>query len=247
MSSGEHHINTHGLDIGLDRAEIDLRGRIQLHPTEKTPTTVDREAQPDSSTLHHLLGTFKSKTHHAAIEIRKTLNISKVSDNIELENRVILAHDADEHSNIRLVHNIPGPDKTTFKDALHNPINRIVSRVSGQGNKQVAAQIATKEIPHGQEVDMVKTFSKLKGARTEKEKLLAIDDLNKLIKERQSALARWTLDRHVTKVRLMPQETIEKPKQANFQKHMPDEGLVIDWAGYARKAGVTQSSHLCGS
>jgi hypothetical protein len=111
--------------------------------------------------------------------------------------------------------------------------------VSGEGNEQIAANIAAKEIPHGEEVDLINAHDAIAKAKTEHEKLLAIDDVKRLMKERQSTYARWSLDRHVTKIRVLPRETMVKKPQSAFQKMDSQGHVVTDWHAYGSHVSST--------
>jgi hypothetical protein len=127
---------------------------------------------------------------------------------------------------------------------VHNPVDTVKSKVSNQGNQQIAANIAAKEISHGKEVDLVNAHDAVTRATTEREKLLAIKDLSKLTKERQGTYARWSLDRHVTKVRRLPRESMVKKPQSQFMKKNSQGQLVTDWNAYGSHVS-TNSNKKC--
>jgi hypothetical protein len=228
------------MDIGLDRAGITNENQIQIPKADDEDSNysdpVDNETRSSSS----LVNTLKQRKHHAAVKIRKTLHISKPTDDFDSQSPV-LANTTDEQSDSRLVHQLPIPDKANMKDFLHHPVDTVKSKVSDQGNQQVAANIAAKEIPHGEEVDLINAHDAVGRARTEHERLLAIDDVKRLMKERQSTYARWSLDRHVTKIRILPRETMVRKPQAAFQKKDVQGQIITDWNAYANH--VSTSAH----
>lgn len=249
MDSKADHVPAEGLEIGLDRSTINQDGQIQLphddnigsaatHNRVDNSATVGRTAAGSDLTrspTNKSDSKLKQKTHNAALKIREKLHIKKASDDVDPEERTVLARDADEdNDDARLVHQLPKHEKPTLKDLAHNPVETIKSKVSNEGNHQVAANIAAKEVPHGQEVEIVKAATAVNRARTEKEKLLAIQDLNKLMSERQSTMVRWTLDRHVTKLRVLPRDTVVMPNKADYKKITKD-GIVTDWHAYGAK------------
>jgi hypothetical protein len=100
------------------------------------------------------------------------------------------------------------------------------------GNQEVAANIAAVEIHHGQEVDLVNAASAAEEATTEKEKAAATQTLSELLKQRQSTYVRWSLDRHVTRLRVLPRDTMEqKPKEA-FEETDAQGNTIINWKAY---------------
>ncbi|KAF2759870.1 hypothetical protein EJ05DRAFT_484768 [Pseudovirgaria hyperparasitica] len=221
---------TQVLQMALDRADIDSQGQLQLPvggpaiainvSTRSTPT------DPPSVTS-------KEKRHHAVVKLRKVLHMSKPSDHVIPADRTVLAQDADAQSDARLVHALPHTEKHTVKEMLHSPIATAKAKVTGQGSHEVAANMAAKEIPHGQEVDLMNAETGLSGAQTEDESRVAKGVLERLLRERQTTYARWTLDRHVSKLRVLPKR--EKPTLVDFETDVHGEGRVIDWRGYAER------------
>jgi hypothetical protein len=231
-------------EIGLDRSNITHEGQIKL-PTLDDDQDDDqynevRPLEPDSRTASIKVA-LKERKHHAAVKIRKTLHLSKDSDNITSQSPVLA--NTTEKSDSRLLQKLPEPDKHGLKEFVHNPVDTVKSKVSGQGNQQVAANIAAKEVSHGQEVDLVNAHDAVGRAKTEHEKLMAIKDVSKLMKDRQSTYARWSLDRHVTKVRLLPRETmVLKPKVA-FQTRNARGEIVTDWNAYTQHVSFLGSQN----
>ncbi|CAO2658052.1 Nn.00g073120.m01.CDS01 [Neocucurbitaria sp. VM-36] len=229
--------------IGLDRSNITYKGQIQLpeqgHSQRhddgpyQSPSKHVELQQPDSRSSTKLIkDSFKQKTHDASIKIKKTLHISKTSDELVTTSSPILANTAEGQSDSRLNNISPIPEKHTLKDLVHHPVETITSKVSNQGNQEVAANVAVKEISHGQEVDLVNASTAVERARTEHEKLLAIQNLSELLKERQSTYVRWTLDRHVTKIRIIPRDTVVRRPRTDYQKKDVRGEVIIDWKAY---------------
>ena len=106
------------------------------------------------------------------------------------------------------------------------------SVVAGQGGHQAASNLLAKEVSHGQEVELVKAHDEVLTASSEAVKLLAVKELGALMKARQDQYVRWTMDRHVTKVRLRPQGTVEKKKKRDFVVRMKEGKEKMDWEGY---------------
>jgi hypothetical protein len=238
MDATKELVQLDGLDIGLDRSNITTEDQIQLPRLDHDDSSSDNtQAEPESRSSSHLINSLKERKHHAGVKIRKTLHISKATDNLASQSPV-LANSGDEPpSKSRLVYPLPPPDKTTMKDFLHNPVDTVKSKVSDQGNQEVAANIAAKEIAHGEEVDLVKAHDAVGRAETESERLLAIQDVKRLMKERQSTYARWSLDRHVSKIRVLPKTTMVRRAQAEFQTKDVRGQVTTDWNAYGRHVG----------
>jgi len=230
-------VEVNEIDIGLDRSIINKDNKIELPNLDSDHSDDDATSEPESRSSSKLVNSLRQRKHHAGIKIRKTLHISKATDDLS-SNSPVLANTAEEDSGARLVHKLPVPDKPTMKDFMHNPVDTVKDKVSNQGNQQVAANIAAKEISHGNEVDLINAHDAVNRATTERERLLAIKDVSRLMKERQSTYARWSLDRHVTKIRILPRETMVKKSQAEFQKQDSQGHIVTDWNAYASHVSI---------
>jgi hypothetical protein len=223
--------------IGLDRANINTEGQIQI-PSQLNQSKDHPESQSPNSSSHGLLNTLKGRKHDATAKLKQKLHISKGSGNSTSE-EPILAETFEGESDARLMSSLPELEKNTFKDLAHNPVGTIKDKVSGEGSHQAAANIAAKEIPHGQEVDLVNADSAVQQAISETEKLLAIQHLDELLKQRQNMFARWTMDRHITKLRILPQEDYIKNPLSAFESKTPQGDIVVDWKGYFKHASLT--------
>jgi hypothetical protein len=244
MDAKKELVQVDEVDIGLDRSNITTENQIQIPSLDHEDSFDINSAEPETRSSSHLVNSLKERKHHAGIKIRKTLHISKATDNLSSQSPV-LANSSDEPSSkSRLVHQLPAPEKTTVKDFLHNPVDTVKSKVSDQGNQQVAANIAAKEIAHGEEVDLINAHDAVNRAKTESERLLAIQDVKRLMKERQSTYARWSLDRHVSKVRVLPKETMVRRPQADFQNKDIRGQITTDWNAYGSHVRLSTASKI---
>lgn len=228
-------VPTNEFEIGLDRAKITTSEQIQLAESlhEKDPSaSAESESDSPRSSTHHAIQSMKQKKHKAGIKIRKTLHIGRASDDLDLATTAIVA--GNDNSDSRYAADPPKPDRATFKDFLHNPADSVRLKVSEHSNQQFAGHFTAKETPHGDDVDLVHSSEAVEAAETDAERLLAIQDLSRLMKERQATYARWTFDRHITKVRPLPRDQIQLKPRSDFERSDPIEGLVIDWRAYGQ-------------
>ncbi|KAJ4358201.1 uncharacterized protein N0V89_002780 [Didymosphaeria variabile] len=222
-------------EVGLDRAKITKAAQIQIPEPHETPSEdSDDQCQSGSphTSSHSVVESIKAKKHRAGLKIRKTLHIGKASDDLEYTTAALAG--AGTSSESRYVTDAPEPDKPTMKDFLHNPLDTVRSKISEQTDQQVAGQITAKEVPHGDEVDLIHASEAVERAQDDAQRLLAIKDLSKLLKERQATYARWTLDRHVTKIRRLPRDEIKLRPRSDFEKQDPRKGLITDWRAYGQ-------------
>ncbi|KAF2440804.1 hypothetical protein P171DRAFT_500312 [Karstenula rhodostoma CBS 690.94] len=219
--------------VGLDRARITRAAQIQLPETHETQGAQADGYSPESppASSHNVVDSMKAKKHRAGLKIRKTLHIGRSSDDFE-HTTTALVGAASEGSGSRYMTDAPEPDEPTMKDFLHNPIDTVKAKISEKGNQQVAGQITAKEIPHGDEVDLMHASDAVEHARDDAHRLLAIEDLSRLMKERQATYARWTFDRHITKIRRLPRGEIKLRPRSDFEKLNPQAGMATDWKAY---------------
>jgi hypothetical protein len=207
-----------------DRAVMAPNGRVQL-------TNPVMPGSPTSPTHHSLKDSLDERRHSAGVKLRKVLHISKPSDTATTN--PILAHDLTAKSHrARLGEDLPDPKSISVDGLLHHPIDTIKEKISAQSSQQTAANIATKEISHGQEVDLVKADDRVEFAATATERAIAVEERDTLLRERQNIYVRWTLDRHVTQCRVMP-KNIAKRDKSEFQYKTLEGDIAVDWKAYA--------------
>ncbi|KAL1612738.1 hypothetical protein SLS60_000967 [Paraconiothyrium brasiliense] len=236
MQTRQEPVLVDEFEVGLDRAKITKTVQMQVPEPHETQSE-DSDDQGQSGSPHSssrvVVESIKAKKHRAGLKIRKTLHIGRASDDLEYTTTA-LAGAGVEASGSRYVSDAPEPEKPTMKDFLHNPLDTVMSKISEQTDQQVAAQITAKEIPHGDEVDLIHASEAVERARDDTQRLLATKDLSRLLKERQATYARWTLDRHITKIRRLPRDEIKLRPRSDFEKHDPRKGLVTDWRAYGQ-------------
>ena len=208
-----------------DRAVVNKSGQVQL----TNPVTPD---PPTSPTHHGLRDSLDERRHAAGAKIRKVLHISKPSDPSPANTHPILANDTTVKSyRARLGQDLPDPTSISKDGLLHHPIDTIKDKISAQGSQQTAAQIATKEISHGQEVDLIKAEDRVECAATARERAIAVQERDDLIRERQNIYVRWTMDRHVAQCRVVPKNTGKK-NRSEFEYKTTDGSTAVDWKAF---------------
>ncbi|OAG06918.1 uncharacterized protein CC84DRAFT_1088757 [Paraphaeosphaeria sporulosa] len=235
MQAQQEFVLVDEFQVGLDRAKITNTAQIQLPETHEAQGAQDerhlRSAESSAASSHNVVDSMKARKHRAGLRIRKTLHIGRSSDDFEYTTTALVGAAA-EGSGSRYMTDAPEPDEPTMKDFLHNPIDTVKARISEKGNQQVSGQITAKEVPHGDEVDMIRASEAVEDAGNDTQRLLAIKDLSRLMKERQATYARWTLDRHITKIRRLPQGEIKVRPRSDFQKLDQNADTVTNWRAY---------------
>lgn len=215
--------------IGLDRSTINHQGQIRL-PEQLDPAQ-HVKVRPKHSSHHQVLESIKDHSHGAAAKLKRTFHAGKRSDLETSKESPILARPSEE-SDSRLVTETPKSEKHTLRDLVHNPVETIKSELSCHGSQELASNIAAKEIPHGQDVDILNAETALDNAKTEGERIVAEHNFSRLLRERQSTYVRWTLDRHVNRVRVLP--TVSRRPRSDFMHQKPNGEVVFDWKAYSQ-------------
>ena len=126
------------------------------------------------------------------------------------------------------------PEKTSkppLKEYVTKPVGTIKSIIHAKGGSELADSVANTEISHGANVGFVLAHERIAASTTEGSRLIAVQDFEKLKKARQNALVRWTMDRHVRKVKAMPSEVAPWPEKKNFVRN--DSGREkVNWLDY---------------
>lgn len=221
---------------GLDRTKINSSGQVQLvsvssefDSSESSVSPNDFQSpSPESTALNA-----KPPASKRQRLLLKTKEILHVTKDETATTAPILANARDTASNARLVNEPPVPEKHDVKDFLHHPALMVQAKVTRKGGHQIASNLIAKEISHGTEVELIRAQDEVEkpGTETEgKERKQAVDAL---IKERQDMFVRWTMDRHVTKVRILPVGTVPRRSREDFKVVGEDRRERMDWEGWA--------------
>ena len=140
-------------------------------------------------------------------------------------------HDADDD---RLFQPVPEHKGPQVKDFLHSPVETVSSLLSGASGAKMAAVMDNQVIAHGANVNMVRVYDKVTDAHNKEDKESALGELEDLKKERQDQYVRWTMDRHVLKVRRIPPLNIQRPQRKDFIIGDQKEAGQVDWAMYGQ-------------
>lgn len=136
----------------------------------------------------------------------------------------------------RLDHGSPpnaGPQG--FKDLVHHPVDTIKAKTERKTNKEVAVNLLSPEVTHAQDVNLIHAQETVDEADTEKEKLRACQDLETLKKARQDLFVRWTMDRHVLKLKRLESREEQDRKHKEFGSQTDVEKQRSDWKSYSHQ------------
>ena len=131
----------------------------------------------------------------------------------------------------------PPPEKPSgpaLKEAATSPVKTIKSALGRQGGNAYAENLAKTDVTHGANVNIVRAYDNLEKTTTATDRTSAIHDLEQLKKSRQDSFLRWTMDRHVQKVRRV--DTIKLPRKTKreFVDKMDDGSDRMLWTEYGQ-------------
>ena len=128
---------------------------------------------------------------------------------------------------------IPGPQG--FQQLVQHPVDTIKAKTQRKTNKEAAANLLSPEVTHAQDVELVHAQDTLTNAQTDSERLRACEDLETLKKARQDLFVRWTMDRHVLKLKRLEDRTSQegKSKESDSESHLKLREL--SWKSYSQQ------------
>ncbi len=164
---------------------------------------------------------------------RKTKKIISSPTHEVIATAPILANAEETDSDARLGDKPPEPEKHTLKDFIHNPVSSIQAKVTGQGGHQIASNLAAIEISHGKDVELVRAKDEAKkaGVNDQENRDQVVETLTK---ERQDMYVRWTMDRHVSRVRILPVGREQRPSRGEYTVIDQDGNVKTDWDNWGR-------------
>ena len=219
--SGDSLSKTH-LSQGLDRAAYNVYAQAERHLV--IPLYEHQQCSEVSGDIHKQDGIVESN------------RFRRISRNLKSKtNRILHTNDRKQKSlesipapalapppskaadDDRMYHEIPEEKGPGFKEVIRQPINTIQSALHGASGAKFAEALDNQVIAHGAEVRIVRAYDEIATAETEEAKDSALGNLEDLKKERQDAFVRWTIDRHVLKVRQIPPCTTVRPNWGDYQ------------------------------
>ena len=125
-----------------------------------------------------------------------------------------------------------------FKDFTHHPVQTLRAKTERRTNREVARALVTAEVSHAYDVELVLAQDHLAQAKTEEERSSTYQDVEVLKKARQDMYVRWTMDRHVLKIRQLEREPVPHMERAKFTKKNQLGYDEMDWKAYGRHVRV---------
>lgn len=202
---------------------------------------VEKDAPDESSPNHHPTDDkdiHLSKSERLSGKVKSLLHVHNDRPNgADTEGCLPLASSPNAIiSDARLSESTPPtPGPQGFKRLVRHPVDTVKAKTERKTNKTVAANLLSPEITHAQDVELVRAQDTLTTAKTEETKLQACEEIETLKKARQDLFVRWTMDRHVLKLkRLESKEGQERSgKKPGSQMNPGNEHL--GWKDYSQQ------------
>lgn len=208
-------------ELVLDRAVVGSHGpendSLDHHPAVDKETRLTKRERL-SGKVKSLLHVRNDQTNQSANEDCITLAASPT----------VIAGDArlDESAPP-----LPGPEG--FKQFIQHPVDTVKAKTERKTNKEVAANLLSPEVTHAQDVELIRAKDTLDNTKSEEEKLQACHDLETLKKARQDLFVRWTMDRHVFKLKRL--ESKEERNRRNAGSHESTGDERLGWKSYGQQ------------
>lgn len=249
LSSSDH------ASSGLDRAAFDVYDKPERHlvnPLQQalsgsSPETSGSESEQDGSAakprglakIRRVSEKVRSRTKAKADKIFHPYSTSNTSHQT-LRTPALAPAPSNVDDDDRLFHPVPKHKGPQVKDILHHPVDTVQSLLHGASGAKVADTMDNQVISHGADVNMVRMYDKVSAAENEKDKTAALDDLEDLKKARQDTYVRWTMDRHVLKVRRIPPFDLPKPRKKDYVAMNEDGKNGTRWLEYGQDVRHTR-------
>ncbi|KAL9130871.1 MAG: hypothetical protein Q9175_006917 [Cornicularia normoerica] len=230
------------MDSSLDRATVEYDSRDD-DENERIQHTTDVSRQSAPASNGHL-----SKKDHLKTKAKEMLHINRLRITVTKPADAVTLAPFPNSAGIptRLLDDSPKQGLGGIKDFAHQPVQTIKAKVERRTNREVAGNLATAEISHAHDVELVRAQDEIALANTEEQRLSAHQDLEGLKKARQDMFVRWTLDRHVLKIRQIERNSIPHKKRKDFiMKDISGHGKM-NWTAYGGHLALLYSERYGG-
>ena len=244
-SPTQSRASTEHLSKGLDRAEFKVYDQADRHLVASLQKRASTNTQSGDGKDENAVAD-SNKARGAAYRIR--MNVKLKTDKLFHRHQKEQSQDHSivptlappqvcETHDDRLFHDVPEQKGPGFKDVVRNPVTTVRSALHGASGAKFAETMDNQVITHGAEVRLIRAYDEVLGAGNDEDKVAAEDNLEQLKKARQYQFVRWTMDRHVLKLRSVPPRSVQWPKRADF-KAKDDRGASrVQWVDYGHHVG----------
>ncbi|KAL8690763.1 MAG: hypothetical protein Q9218_003867 [Villophora microphyllina] len=217
----------------LDRAEVELG----------TPGAASTENKTVDNDLH------MSKRERFSGKVKSLLHISndQINDASNVDYVVLAASPNVTPGEPRLDEGEPpNPQPQGFQQLVQHPVDTIKAKTQRKTNKEVAANLLSPEVTHAQDVALIHAQDTLDTAKSDSDIFRACEDLETLKKARQDLYVRWTMDRHVQKLRRLESKSTQGRKQNEVNDVSLRKCRELGWKRYGQELVLQQAEKYGG-
>ena len=225
------------LSLGLGRAPLDTYAVLDNHNQQNGQATVDALSPKDDSQgtnkLQRLSKRLRVKLSGKTEESPDAQNDQRFFDSKTLAPTLAPGPEA-SNQNDRFSGDLPDkPTLLPIKDLTTHPIDTIKSIGHSKGGTDFAENVANTEISHGASVNLVLAHEKIEASTNDQDRMEATQGFELLKKDRQDSLVRWTMDRHVRKVKNVQAQSIPRADKQEFMR-VVDGRQKMQWLDYGQ-------------
>lgn len=197
-----------------------------------------------------------AKIRHVGTKVKTKLHINEKEDDgtfVHSDQRVfddaeeapVLAPPASSaRDNDRFFTSIPEkPSRPSPKEVALHPASTLRSTAGKQGGNAYADNLSKTDVPHGANVNVVRAYDHIARTTTVTDRTMAMRDLERLKKSRQDSFVRWTMDRHVQKLRRV--ERVKLPRRSGRESigRVDDAKDRLRWKEYGQYVCSPRFAH----
>lgn len=257
MSSTLGHSASDHASSGLDRAAFNVYDNADHHITGPLQNHAPTSSSSDDGTDDTDEGQQETSTSPSTFANVRRVS-AKVRSKVKTKTHQILHTSHQQHApalpaapalapaanpdgnDDRLFHPVPEDKKPQVKDVLHNPVDTVSSLLQGASHAKMADVMDNQVIAHGANVNLVRVYDQVADPRNKEEQQSALAELEDLKKARQDQYVRWTMDRHVLKVRRIPPHNLQRPQKKDFRTGDQGGQGHVNWAKYGEHVRTLQ-------
>ncbi|ETN39110.1 uncharacterized protein HMPREF1541_05332 [Cyphellophora europaea CBS 101466] len=192
---------------GLDRAEIGVSPQVKgSHPRPQAGTSHYRKPSIRRTLGDLTFLPFVAHPHDGLRKLKRTVKDKRADATDqptapEEAHAPLLAPAPDIGSDERLEHDLRARQKyPPIKQFIQHPVSALQTVARDQGGDDFAENVARSEVPHGASVILLRQEQKVDEA-TDGNQEAEQETLTQLKHARQDAFVRWSMDRHVRRVK----------------------------------------------
>ena len=205
---------------GLDRAPLDTYRVIENQTNQDSQAT---KSDPSAKVSFHGPNKFRRMSQRLRVKISgkgrrrsDAHNDQRLFDKETLAPTLAPGPDPSKDNDRFSGESPEKPNLLQIKALVTNPVTTIRDVAHRKGGNDFAETVANTEVSHGASVNLVLSHEKIAASTNTRERMVATGEFDLLKKERQDSLVRWTMDRHVRRVRNAQAQKVPLAEKKDF-------------------------------